>query len=140
MAEVTPTISRGGLSFEITGQVSHAATAAGSLAYFQNPEDCPIVIKSCMVYGVTNSTSACNLTIGHATTVIGGHDTAQLFAAAAQADSHGTAVTGFANGDAADSLPVVPTDSYICAWASADSSGLEAIAYIDYVRAEEFTA
>jgi len=140
MALVEHTHDKGWLSFEIEGKVAHSADAAGCLAYIQNPEGFPIIITACVVYGVTNSNGACNLTIGHAPTVVGAHDTTQLFAAAAQADSHGTAITGIANGDVADSLPVVPTDSYICAFASADSTGLEAIAYIEYVRAVEFTA
>jgi hypothetical protein len=134
MALVTHTTKRGALSFELTGQTSHAATAAGTVGYIQNPEGVPIIITDCVVYGKTNSTGACNLTIGHATTVVGGHDTTQLFAAAAQAASAGTAVTGFANGDAADALPVVPADSYICAWCSADSSGYTGTAYIEYVK------
>jgi hypothetical protein len=140
MALVEHTHERGWLSFEIEGKVAHSADAAGCLAWIENPEDVPIIITNCVVYGVRNSTGACNLTIGHATTVAGAHDTTQLFAAAAQADSHGTAVTGIACGDVADSLPVVPAGSYICAFASADSSGLEAIAYIEYLRAVEFTA
>jgi hypothetical protein len=139
-SKVEPTTERGWLSFEITGQVAHSADVAGCLGYIQNPEDCPIVVTDCFVYGVTNSTGAANLTVGHATTVAGAHDTTQLFAAAAQADSHGTAVTGIANGDVADSLPVVPEGSYICAFGSADTSGLEAICFIHYVRVPHFTA
>lgn len=136
MALVSPTIKRGGCSFAITGQAAHSADAAGTLGYFQNPEDCAIIIKSCVVHVLTNSTGAANLTIGHATTVAGTHDTTQLFAAAAMAAAEGTALTGFANGDAADSLPIVPADSYIAAFGSATTVGLTAIAYIDYVRAD----
>jgi len=134
MPAVTPVISRGGLSFPITGQTSHANTVAGALAVFKNPEDCPIIIKSCFAYITANSTGACNLTVGHATTAIGAHDTTQLFTAAAMAAAADTAVTGIANGDVADSLPIVPDGSYIGAWASADSSGLAGVVYIDYVR------
>ena len=136
MAIVTPSISRGTCSFAITGQTSHAATAAGSLGYFQNPEDVSIIVKSCVVHVLTNSTGVANLTIGHATTVVGTHDTTQLFAAAAMAAAAATAVTGFANGDPADSLPIVPANSFIAAFGSADTTGLTAIAYIEYVRAD----
>lgn len=136
MALVKPTTTRGGCSFAITGQAAHTADAAGTLGYFQNPEDVAIIIKSCFVHVLTNSTGAANLTIGHATTVAGAHDATELFAAAAMAAAEGTAVTGFANGDAADALPIVPADSYIAAFGSADTSGLTAIAYIEYVRAD----
>ncbi len=136
MALVTPTHTRGGLSFAITGHVAHSADAAGTLGYFQNPEGVSIIIKSCYVHVLTNSTGAANLTIGHATTVAGTHDTTQLFAAAAMAAAANTAVTGFANGDAADSLPIVPAGSYIAAFGSADTAGLTAIAYIEYDRAD----
>lgn len=134
MALVDSTIKRGDCSFELTGHAAHTADAAGTVGYIQNPEDVPIIVKACYVYGKTNSTGACNLTIGHATTVAGAHDTTQLFAAAAQAASAGTAVTGFANGDPADTLIVVPADSYICAFCSADSSGYTGTAYIEYVK------
>lgn len=125
---------RGTLSFPITGQVAHSADEAGCLGYIQNPEGVPIIIKSCFVYGITNSTGAANLTIGNASTIAGAHDRTDQFAAAAQAASAGTAVTGFANGDAADALPVVPADDYICAFGSASTAGYTGVAYIDYVR------
>jgi hypothetical protein len=140
MSLVTHTTERGLLSFEVTGQVAHSADEAGCLAWIKNPEDCPIIITNCFVYGKVNSTGAANLTIGDATTVAGAHDTTTLFAAAAQADSHGTAVVGHAVGNAADHLPVVAEGNYICVFGSADTTGLSAIVYIEYVRAEHFTA
>jgi hypothetical protein len=132
MALVSHTTKRGGLSFELTGQAAHSADAAGTLGYIQNPEDVPIIVKSCYVYAKTNSTGAANLTIGHATTVAGAHDTTQLLAATALAAAAGKAITGFANGDAADELIVVPADSYICAFASATTVGFTGTAYLDY--------
>ena len=125
---------KGSLAFALTGQLAHSADAAGTVGYIQNPEDTAIIVTNCVCYGITNSTGAANLTVGHATTVAGAHDTTQLFAAAAQAASAGTAVTGFANGDAADALPVVPADSYICAFASASTVGYTGVCYIEYVR------
>jgi hypothetical protein len=125
---------RGTLSFPITGQAAHSADEAGCLGYIQNPEDVPIIVKSCIVYGVTNSTGAANLTIGNASTIAGAHDRADEFAAAAQAASAGTAVEGLAHGDPADSLPVVGASDYICAFGSASTAGYTGVAYIDYVR------
>ena len=139
-SELTPTHDRGLMNFPITGQLAHTADAAGCIGFIENPEDCPIIVTNCFVYTLVNSTGACNLTIGVATTVAGAHDATELFAAAAQADSHGTAVVGHAVGNAADTLPVIAEGSYICAFASADSLGLLARCYIEYVRADHFTA
>jgi len=134
MALVSHTTKRGSLSFELTGQVSHAAGAAGTLGYIQNPEDVPIIVTQCFVYGKTNSDGAANLTIGVGATVAAAHDATELFAAAAQAASEGTAIVGHDVGDAADTLPVVDTDAYICAYASADTTGYTGTAYIEYVK------
>lgn len=139
-SELTPTPEYGLMSFPITGQVAHSADAAGCIGFIENPEDCPIIVTNCFVYTLVNSTGACNLTIGDAATVVAAHDTTTLFAAAAQADSHGTAVAGHAVGNAADTLPVIAEGNYICAFASADSIGLVARCYIEYVRADHFTA
>lgn len=127
------TIKRGWCSFPLTGQVAHSADAAGSLGYIQNPEDVPIIVTRCVVYGITNSDGAANLTIGHATTVAGAHDRTDEFAAAAQAASAGTAVEGLAHGDPADALPVVAADSYIAAFASASTAGYTGVAYLEYL-------
>jgi hypothetical protein len=139
-AQLTPTTEYGWLSFPITGQLAHTADAAGCIGYIKNPENCPIIVTQCFVYTLVNSTGAADLTIGDATTVAGAHDTTTLFAAAAQADAHGTAKVGHAVGNAADTLPVVAEGNYICAFASADSLGLLARCYIHYVRADHFTA
>lgn len=139
-SQVVPTHERGLCSFSITGQVAHSADAAGSVGYIKNPEDCDIIVTNAFFYGLVNSAGACNLTVGNAATVAAAHDRTDLFAAAAQADSHGTAVTGFANGDAADSLPRVPEGDYIAAFCSADSSGLDGIFFFEYVRVPDFTA
>lgn len=139
-SELIPTHEKGLMNFPITGQLAHTADAAGCIGYIKNPEDCPIIIRDSFVYTLVNSIGACNLTIGDATTVAGAHDTTTLFAAAAQGDAHGTAVVGHAVGNAADTLPVVAEGNYICAFASADSLGLLARAYIEYVRADHFTA
>jgi hypothetical protein len=134
MALVSHTTKRGDLSFELTGQAAHTADAAGTLGYIQNPEDVPIIITNCFVYGKTNSTGAADLTIGAATTIAAAHDTTELFAAAAQAASAGTAVVGHAVGAAADTLPVVAADAYICAFGSATTVGYTGTCYIEYVR------
>ena len=134
MALVTPTHTRGGCSFAITGQVSHAATAAGSVGYIVNPEDCTIIVTNCVAYISVNSSAGCNLTVGTATTIAGAHDTHALFDAAAMAAAAGTAIVGEDFGDPADSLPVIAADSVIAAFCSADSSGLAGIVYLEYVR------
>jgi hypothetical protein len=136
MALVTPTHERTWCSFELTGQVSHADSAAGSIGYIVNPEGCTIVITSCVVYGITNSAAGVNLTIGSATTIAGAHDVANIFASAAQAASAGTAVQGLACGDSADSLPVVASGSVIAAFCDDTSAGYTGIAFVEYVRAE----
>jgi type IV secretory pathway VirB6-like protein len=132
MALVNPTHERGYCSFAITGQLTHAA--GESVGHIVNPEGVPIVITNCFVYVYTNSTGAANLTIGHAATVLAAHDLTQEFAAAAMAAAAGTAINGFANGDAADAFPVLAAGDVIVACTSADSSGLTARAYIEYVR------
>jgi hypothetical protein len=86
------------------------------------------------VYVSANSTGACNLTVGTGATATAAHDATDLFAAAAMAAAVGTSVTGFANGDAADALPVIATDEVIAAYCSADSSGLAGRVFIEYVR------
>jgi hypothetical protein len=134
------TTERGLCSFEVTGQASHAASEAGCLGWIKNPEDCDIIVTRSFLYGLVNSTGAADITVGNAATVAAAHDTTTLFAAAAQADSHGTAVTGFANGDVADSLPKVPEGDYICAFGSADTSGYEGIFFFEYVRVPDYTA
>jgi hypothetical protein len=134
MALATLLHGKGSLAFALTGQAAHSADAAGTVGYIQNPEDCAIIVTNCVCYGITNSTGAANLTVGNAATVAGAHDRTDLFAAAAQAASAGTAVTGFANGDAADALPVVPADDYICAFGSASTAGYTGVCYIEYVR------
>lgn len=139
-SQVATTHERGLCSFEVTGQAAHTADAAGCLGYVQNPEACDIIVTRAFLYGLKNSTGAANITVGNASTVAGAHDRTDLFAAAAQADSHGTAVTGFANGDAADSLPRVPEGDYIAAFGSADTSGYEGIFFFEYVRVPDFTA
>ena len=134
MALVAHTHEHGWCSFPLAGHAAHSADAAGSVGYIVNPESCSIIVTRCVVYGVTNSTGAANLTIGSATTIVGAHDVANIFAAAAQAASAGTAVQGLANGDPADSLPVVAADSVIAAFCSADSAGYTGRAYVEYVR------
>ena len=134
MALVTPTHTRGGCSFEITGQVGHGATAAGSVGCIENPEDCTIIITNCVAYISANSTAGCNLTVGHAATAVAAHDGHDIFDAAAMAAAVGTAVVGEDYGDPADSLPVVAEDEVIAAFCSADSSGLAGIVYLEYVR------
>lgn len=139
-SKVEPTANGGLCSFEVTGQVAHSADAAGCLGYIQNPEACDIIVTRAFLYGLVNSTGAANVTVGNASTVAGAHDRTDLFAAAAQADSHGTAITGFANGDAADSLPKVPEGDYIVAFGSADTSGYKGVFFFEYVRVPDFTA
>ena len=139
-SQLVPTHEYGWLSFAVTGQVAHSADAAGCIGYIKNPEECPIIVTQCFSYCLVKSAGACNLTVGVATTVAGAHDATELFAAAAQGAAQGTAVVGHDVGDIADTLPVVAEGSYICAFASGDSSGLSARVYIHYVRADHYTA
>jgi hypothetical protein len=134
------TAVRGLCSFYVTGQVAHSADEAGCLGYIVNPEACDIIVTRSFLYGLVNSTGAANITVGNASTIAAAHDTTTLFAAAAQADSHGTAVTGFACGDPADSLPKVPEGDYIVAFGSADTSGYSGIFFFEYVRVPDYTA
>ena len=137
MALVQPTTERGGCSWALTGQAGHGATAAGSVGCIVNPEGVAIAITKCVVHGITNSTAACNLTIGYAATAILAHDTHEIFDAAAQAASAGTAVIGHACGTAADALAVVPAGYTIAAFCSDSSAGYTGRAYIEYVRVGE---
>ena len=133
MALATPVTGKGAFSFPVTGQAAHSADAAGTLGYVVNPEGAPIIITSCVLYGITNSTGVADITIGSATTVANAHAASNLFTAAAQAASAGTAVQGLANGDAADALPVVPATSVIAAFGSATTVGYTGQCYIEYV-------
>jgi hypothetical protein len=134
MALVDHTHTKGGLSFPITGQTSHAAGDTGTVGHIVNPEDGTIVVTACYAYISANSTGACDLTVGTGASATAAHDATDLFAAAAMAAAVGTAVTGFANGDAADALPVIAADEVIAAYCSADSSGLAGRVFIEYVR------
>lgn len=134
MALATHTHGKGMLSFPITGQTSHAAGDSGTVGHIVNPEDGTIVVTKCFAYISANSTGACNLTVGVGATTTAAHDRTDLFAAAAMAAAAGTAVVGFADGDPADSLPVIDDGEYIAAYCSADSSGLAGRVYIEYVR------
>jgi hypothetical protein len=133
MAEVTPRSGRGWMTFPITGQVSHAAGDAGTLGHFTNPEGVPIIITRCIVYVSANSTGACNLTIGPGATATAAHDVATIFAAAAMAAAAGKAIEGMAHGDPADEGVVLGATEVIAAYASADSSGLAAVAHVEYI-------
>ncbi len=133
MATVTPTVGKGWCSFELTGQADHAA--GQSIGDIINPEGEAIIITRCVVYGITNSTDACNLTIGSGATVLAAHDAHDIFDAAAQAASAGTAVVGHAIGDPADTLAVVPAGSYIVACTSASSVGYTGRCHLEYIHA-----
>ena len=135
MALVDAVFGKGWMEFPVTGQVAHSADAAGSLGYVVNPEDEPIIITRCVLYGLTNSTGAANITVGSAATIVAAHDVANIFAAAAQAASAGTAKQGLANGDPADVLPVVASGEVIAAFGSADTSGYTGRCHVDYIHA-----
>jgi len=132
MGLVQPTVGKGWLSFELTGQADHAA--GESVGHILNPEGGSIIVTRCVVYGITNSTGAANLTIGVGATVAAAHDDATIFAAAAQAASAGTAVEGLAHGDPADALPVVTAGQYIVACTSATSVGYTGRVHLEYIH------
>lgn len=132
MGLATPVCGKGSFCFPLVGQADHAAGA--SVGHVVNPEGAAIIITRCVVYGITNSTGACNLTIGPGATVVAAHDVATIFAAAAQAASAGTAVVGNANGDPADALVVLGATEYIVACTSATSVGYTGLCYIEYLH------
>ena len=135
MALAEHTHEYGWCSFPIVGAADHAA--GKSVGHIVNPEGVPIAITRCVVAVQENSTGAANLTIGSGASVLAAHDGAGIFAAAAMAAAKDTAVVGLSMGDAADALPIVGSGEYIVACTSADSSGLEARAYIEYIRLPE---
>jgi hypothetical protein len=135
MAEATPIYGRGALCIALTGAADHAA--GKSIGYILNPEDVPIIILDAVVYSTVNSTGAANITVGHAATVLAGHDTATLVASAALAAAAGTAIQGWDHADAGDSMPVVTATEYIVACTDADSSGYEGYLLVNYVRVPE---
>ena len=139
-SKVEPTANGGHVSFDVTGQLAHSADVAGCLGYIENPEDCDIIVTSAFLYGVTKSTGAANITVGNAATVASAHDRTDLFAAAAQAASQGTAITGFAWGDPAASLPRVPKGDVIAAFGSATTVGYTGVFFFTYVRVPDYTA
>jgi hypothetical protein len=134
MALATAVHGKGWLSFPVTGQAAHDATAAGSLGYVVNPEGAAVIITRCVLYGITNSTGAANITVGTAATAVAAHDVANIFAAAAQAASAGTAVQGLACGDPADALVVLAADGVIAAFGSATTVGYTGRCYVEYVH------
>ncbi len=135
MALAIATHENGWLSFPLTGQAAHTADAAGTLGYVVNPEGETIIVTRCIVYNITASAGAANVTVGTNTTVAGCHDTTELSAAIDAVAAVGTAVVGFAYGDAADALPVVAAGSVFAAFGSGDTTGYTGICYVEYIHA-----
>jgi hypothetical protein len=134
MALVTPYTGKGWFSFPLVGQVAHGNDVAGSIGAVLNPEGAAIIITRCVVYHITSSTGAANLTMSNAATVAAGHDATALFAAHAIDGSVGSANNGYNCGDASDPLVVVGATEYISAFASGDSTGYTGTAYFEYVH------
>jgi hypothetical protein len=137
MPLVAPTTQHGWCSFALTGLVGHDAGADGTVGHIINPEGAAIAITRCVVYAITNSTGAANLTVGIGATVAAAHDATELAAAHALAAAVGTAWEGMQHGDVDDAPVILAADSYIAAYASADSSGFTGRCYIEYVRVGE---
>jgi hypothetical protein len=129
----TPLTGKGVMCLPVTGALGHAAGTA--LASIQNPEGVPIIVTRTVLYGITNSTGAANITVGQGASVTAGHDSSTLFTAAAQAASAGTAVVGHDAADAKDALPVVDSSEYIVVCGSASTVGYTGRVHIEYIRA-----
>jgi hypothetical protein len=128
-------LGRGALCIALTGQADHAA--GESIGHIQNPEGVSIIITDAVVYCITNSTGAANITVGYAATVTAGHNTATIVAAAALAAAAGTAIQGYDHADAGDTMVVVPADYYIVATTSASSAGFTGYLFLNYIRVPE---
>lgn len=124
---------KGWMSLAVTGALGHGAGTA--LASCLNPEGEAIIITKAVLYGLTNSTGAANITVGQGATVTAGHDSATIFTAAAQAASAGTAVVGHNAANAKDALPVLGATEYIVVCGSADTTGYTGRLHIEYIHA-----
>lgn len=135
MPIATPFVGKGYLVIPITGQVAHSNDAAGSIGYILNPEGVAIVIDKCVVYVATQSSGACNLTIGVAADVATAHDRTDLFPATAMGAATGKVYNGIPYHAAGDELTamICPQPGVIAAFASASSAGLVARAIIHYI-------
>jgi hypothetical protein len=129
----TPLTGKGSFTLPVTGALSHAAGTA--LASALNPEGAAIVVTKCVLYGITNSTGAANITVGQGATVTAGHDSATLFTAAAQAASAGTAVVGINAADAKDALPVLGATEYIVVCGDDSTVGYTGRLHVEYILA-----
>jgi hypothetical protein len=134
MAAATPIYGRGSLCIALTGAATHAAGT--SCGYIKNPEGVDLIITDCYCQCLTSSTGAANLTAGFGATVTAGHDTTDVFAAAALAAAAGTCVQGFDHADSGDTMPVWDDDGYIVCCTSADASGFTGYLHVRYLRTE----
>ena len=85
-----------------------------------------------MHYCATNSTGAANLNVGVGTSAE--HDQTELISAQALAAAAGTAINGYACGDAADALVIWPAAGYLVANGSASTAGYTGTLYVEYVH------
>lgn len=124
----------GRMAIEITGAVSTANAGLGSLA---NPEGCTLIILRTTFYGKANSEGACTLAVGITTAAAKATDILNDLSMAAV---EGKAYNGHAMQNTAKTEISAPAlweaDKYMTFTWSADSTGLEGVLYVEYVREE----
>ena len=122
---------RGALCIALTGAAGHAG---GEVCNVLNPEGSDLIVTRAVIYSTHVSAGACTLDVGIGTTAE--HDQTELITALdIVALTAGTAVNCFANGDAADALPIWAHDAYIVATGvAASSAGFAGLLYVEYLN------
>jgi hypothetical protein len=121
---------KGWMTIDLTGTTTHTG---GDIANVLNHEGEHLIITRAVLYSTHVSTGAANLNAGIGTTAQ--HDQTELVNAAdIVALTAGTAINGFACGDAADALVIWGEDEYLVVNASADSSGFTGRLHVEYLH------
>jgi len=128
---ITVTQGKGWATVDLVGVLAHTG---GDIANVLNPEGEPLIITRVVVYSTHVSDGAANLNVGVGTTAE--HDQTELVSALdVVALTAGTAVNGYACGDAADALVIWPTSGYVVVNASASTVGFTGRLHIEYIHA-----
>jgi hypothetical protein len=125
------TQGKGWATIDLVGVLAHTG---GDIANVLNPEGEALIITRAVVYSTHVSTGACNLNVGVGTTLE--HDQTELVSGLdIVALTAGTAVNGYACGDAADALVIWPAAGYLVVNGSGSSVGFTGRLHVEYIHA-----
>lgn len=120
---------RGSYCLQITGATSTANAGLGSV---ENPEGVPLVITNVALYIVDPSTGSATLSVGCGAS--GAASTSLINALTVNGSLTGKAYNGL-NPSAKSELDVWAADEYLNITGSADTTGLDAYLFVEYLRA-----